>query len=311
MFYINCDLKLQLQSQSQALSSISLSGQEKALTDKYLMQPPWSHRMIYTSKISIFEHIHSRISESKTSNDHKTIDANPDLEIRVHSCGPLQQRSSWENRAIGYRPESGPIASLESFKSYISKTQSENGIKRDSGAKKSDIATEVVAVGVEYSSPSEAYQNALSELKENKSRVGCAPISINWLDLDIGETARSRKSTPQGSSSASESEFCVDDTQSLFSARDLSAVDRAVEALYHALPRPTLADGASIDTASTGGSMLLVVSQGDLVPLHKLIAKKQRFRWDPTTTRWGELEEGDLIAAAAHTLSGALFMKRT
>ena len=62
------------------------------------------------------------------------------------------------------------------------------------------------------------------------------------------------------------------------------------------------------------GTLVAVVSQGDLVPLCAKLSKKRRCAWDGSRGRggieWtGDADEAELIVAAAHAMCGALFLR--
>ena len=58
------------------------------------------------------------------------------------------------------------------------------------------------------------------------------------------------------------------------------------------------------------GSMAVIVTQGDLIPLKFLASRKQQYKWDRGRIFWSDDDESRLIMAAANCLAGAAFMKR-
>lgn len=58
------------------------------------------------------------------------------------------------------------------------------------------------------------------------------------------------------------------------------------------------------------GSLMIVVTQGDISSLRFLGSRKQQNKWDRGRVFWSEEDESALIMAAAHCLSGATFLKR-
>ena len=57
-------------------------------------------------------------------------------------------------------------------------------------------------------------------------------------------------------------------------------------------------------------TLMVVVTQGDVVALKALVVRKQLNKWDPSRVAWDDKDEQLLIQAAAQCLSGCMFLKR-
>lgn len=135
-----------------------------------------------------------------------------------------------------------------------------------------------------------------------ESGVGNDLSELTWIDY----TCTSSSSLVHHSSVQSKEES----TEKIAVAGFLGDLDVFCNDVYSKIPRDTL---------------LLVVTQGDLLPLAMKIAKKRRFQWaekessssnNNSTTfmsghglEWNDGDEAELISSAAHALSGALFLK--